>query len=119
MRCGTGQSVRDQTGQASVELVGVLPAVLLAGLVAWQLALVGHTAWLVAGAARSAARAEAVGRDADAAARSALPATLERGLRVERDGHGGVRVRARVPLVLTDVRGPVALTARARLGAPP
>jgi hypothetical protein len=119
MRHGLRAGLPDQAGQASVELVAVLPAVVVAGLVAWQLALAGHAAWMAAGAARSAARAEAVGRDGDRAARSALPAALERGLRVDRDGRGGVRVRVRVPLVLHGPRRPVAVSARARLGPPP
>jgi hypothetical protein len=35
-----------EAGQASVELVAVLPLVMLAGLVAWQLLLAGHSLWL-------------------------------------------------------------------------
>ena len=54
----------DERGQAAVEFVAVVPFVLLAALVAWQLALVGHVAWAAAGAARSGARAAVVGRDA-------------------------------------------------------
>src|SRR4051794_29464267 len=90
---------RDQRGQASVELLGTVPAVLLAALVAWQLVLAGHTLWLSAQAARVAARAEAVGRSPAAAARSALPRSLE-GLDVSRRRSGGVTVHVRVPLVL-------------------
>ena len=108
--------LRSQSGQASVELVGALPFVLLAGLVAWQIALAGHTAWLCAQAARAAARAEVVGRDAETAARSALPRSLERDLRVEAPGDGSVRVRLRMPLVVRGWRGPVTLGASARLG---
>ena len=47
-----------------MELVAALPLVLLAALVAWQLALAGHAMWLCAHAARVAARADAVGRSA-------------------------------------------------------
>src|SRR5438270_9963368 len=86
-----------QLGQASVELLGVVPAVLLIALLGWQLAVAGWSAWLCAGAARAAARAVAVGRDGRAAARSALPAALHRGLRVDRPGGGAVRVRLRMP----------------------
>ena len=59
-----------QRGQAAVELVAVLPlvAALLAAL--WQLALIGDASWSAAGAARAAARAEAVGLDPRAAARA-------------------------------------------------
>jgi hypothetical protein len=108
--------LREQTGQAAIELVAAVPFVVLAGLVAWQLALAGHAAWLTANAARVAARAEAVGRDPAVAARSALPRALERGLRVRRRRSGGVEVTARVPLVLAR-RGPaVSVSASASLG---
>ena len=36
--------LRDERGQAAVEFVAVLPFVFVAGLVAWQLVLVGHVA---------------------------------------------------------------------------
>lgn len=86
-------------GQATVELLGTLPALLLVLLVVWQLALAGHAAWLAAQAARVAARAELVGEDGAAAARSALPAGLERGLEVSRTRTGAMHVRVPVPLV--------------------
>jgi hypothetical protein len=110
--------VRCERAQASVELVAAVPAILLTGLVAWQLALVGHTAWLCANAARVAARAAAVGRDPGRAARSALPAQLERGLQVDRRREGGVRVRVRVPLLARRWQAPVHRGARASLGGP-
>ena len=50
---------RDETGQAGVELVGVLPVVALLCALVWQLALAGHAAWAVSSAARAAARASA------------------------------------------------------------
>ncbi|HEX8647462.1 MAG TPA: TadE/TadG family type IV pilus assembly protein [Thermoleophilaceae bacterium] len=105
---------RGHGGQASVETVAALPLVLLVGAIVWQLALAGHTAWLCAHAARAAARAEAVGGDGEQAARSALPGSLERGLRVETGG-GGVRVHVRVPLIARRWRGPVAISASAAL----
>jgi hypothetical protein len=111
-------SLRSQSGQASVELVAALPLVLVTGLVAWQLAITGHTAWLCANAARVAARAEAVGRDPRKAARSALPRGLERGLEVDRRRAGGVRVRVRVPLLVRRWRAPVRVGASASLGGP-
>lgn len=107
---------RSERGQASVELVAVVPFVVLVGAVCWQLALAGHAAWMCAHAARAGARAEAVGRDPRAAALSALPAGLERGLRVERRGRGRVRVRLRLPLLVHGWRGPLAISATASLG---
>ena len=107
---------RGERGQASIELVAVVPAVLLVGAIAWQLALAGHTAWLTANAARAAARADAVRRDPDAAARSSLPRSLERGLEVDRLGGGGVRVSVQIPLVASGGRTPVRVAAVSSLG---
>ena len=95
----------------------MLPLVLLAALVAWQLVLTGHTLWLCAGAARSAARADIVGSGAAAAARSALPRSLERGLSVERVDGGRVRVEVRVPLLLPSWGSQVRVAAVSSLGA--
>ena len=111
--------LRDHDGQATVELLATVPAMLAAGLVVWQLVLVGHAAWLSAHAARAAARADLVGEDPAAAARSALPRHLERGLEVRRDRGGASRVGVRVPLVHRPWRGGVKVTARASLEATP
>jgi pilus assembly protein CpaE len=108
-----------QAGQASVELVAMLPVVLLVGALAWQLALAGHTAWLTAHAARSAARADAVGRGPVGAARSALPRSLEDELEVERLARGGVRVSVQVPLLLRRWDAPLRVGAVASLGRRP
>lgn len=89
---------------------------LLVAALVWQLALAGQAAWLCANAARAAARAEAVGRSGAAAARSALPGSLERGLRVESTRGGAVRVRLRVPLLVRAWHSPVSVAATARLG---
>jgi hypothetical protein len=105
-----------QSGQASVELVAMVPFVLLIGAVVWQLTLAGHTAWLTANAARAAARADTVGRDVSAAARSALPGSMEDGLEVKRLDQGGVRVSVRVPLLLRRWQAPVRVAATSSLG---
>jgi hypothetical protein len=108
-----------QAGQASVELVAMLPVVLLVGAVAWQLALAGHTAWLTAHAARAAARADAVGKGPAEAARSALPRSLEDDLAAEPLEHGGVRVSVKVPLLMRRWDAPVRVEASAALGRGP
>jgi hypothetical protein len=105
-----------QDGQASVELVAVLPFLLLTGLIAWQLLLAGHSLWLCAAAARTAARAEAVGEKTERAARSALPEALERHLKVGAGPGGGVRVSVRVPLILQRWSTPVRVSATSSLG---
>ena len=108
--------LQDEGGQAAVEFVAVLPFVLLAALVAWQLVLVGHVAWRTAAAARSGARAALVGRDAARAARSALPASLRSGTRVVRAGGGVVLVSVPIPLVVYRWTMPLRVSAAASLG---
>ena len=111
LRRPTGPS---QRGQASVELVAALPVVLLLAGVAWQFALAGHAALMAAHAARAGARADLVGERAGDAARSVLPARMEKGLRVERKA-GAVQVRVRVPALLPGWRLPVSVGASASL----
>jgi len=100
-----------------VELVAAVPVVLLVGLTLWQAVLAGHALWMCANAARVAARADVVDRDPKKAALSALPRTLERGLRVQRRGTR-IRVAVRVPLVVHSSRSPVTVAASASLGGP-
>ena len=99
---------RGEDGQATVELVAVLPVVGLVALLAWQAVVAGQTWWLASTAAREAARAVALGGDPVAAARRVYP-----GARVVRVGAGGVRVRAAVPPVFAGLRfGSVTVRAR-------
>jgi hypothetical protein len=95
MPAGAGED-----GQASVELAALLPLVVLVGALLWQAVVAGQALWLSGAAARAAARAAAVGGDAEAAARGALPPRLEDGLRIRSAGDG-IRVAVRVPSVLT------------------
>lgn len=94
------RSLRSTSGQASVELVALLPVVLLIVAFAWQAVLAGQAVWNARVAARAAARAHSFGADAADAARAHLPARLERGLRVTTHAEGDVRVSIRVPSVL-------------------
>jgi hypothetical protein len=107
--------IRSEGGQASVELVAVVPFVLLCAAIAWQLALAGQAAWLCANAARVAARAEAVGEDGAAAAKSALPEPYRRGLEVIRRASGAMRVRVHIPLLLNRWATPLTVSASAGL----
>lgn len=93
-------SLRSDDGQATVELVALLPLIGLLIAVLWQFALAGSAIWLAGGAVRAAARAEAVGGDPLRAARGVLPGRLEQGLRVSRERDGAVALQLRIPLVL-------------------
>jgi pilus assembly protein CpaE len=110
---------RSESGQASVEAVAVVPAVLLCALIGWQLVLVGQTLWLCAAAARTAARADLVGLSPRRAARSAVPRPLERGMSVERADGGALRVELRLPILLRAWQSPVRVAAVASLGGEP
>jgi hypothetical protein len=91
--------MRREEGTASVELIAVVPFLLLAVLVAAQLALAGQALWSAGVAARAGARAALVGGDATAAARAALPPSLRSGAEVgEKDG---VSVEVTVPRLLS------------------
>ena len=88
---------RAEDGQASIELVALLPLLALLIVALWQAALAGGTVWLAGSAARAAARAAALGADPVLAARHALPGTFARGVEVTRAADGSVRVRVQVP----------------------
>jgi hypothetical protein len=107
------RNARGQAGQASVELVALLPALALVALLAWQAVVAGQAWWMAGAAAREAARARAVGVDAERAARAVLPGSLRPGLRVGDDGDG-VRVRLAVPVVVGR-RSLGTVSARARM----
>jgi hypothetical protein len=96
-------------------MVAVLPLVVLVAAIVWQLALAGQALWLSAHAARAAARAEAVEADPEAAARSVVPRSLERDLRVTRTSGHAVRVELRIPMIARRWRSPVTVSASAAL----
>jgi hypothetical protein len=95
----TQRAGRGEDGQATVELVAVLPVLGLVALLAWQAVVAGQTWWLAGVAAREGARAAALGGDPAPAARRVLPEA-----RVARAGADGVRVRVAVPAVLAGLR---------------
>ena len=102
----------DSRGQASVELVAALPALLLAAAVALQLLVAGYALTLADGAAEAGALALASGGSAAAAARAALPGWARGDVRVEVEG-GTVIVRLRPPSPLSAVARTLAVTSSA------
>lgn len=77
---------RGERGQASVELLGGLPAVLILGLVIFQLLAVGYAAVLAGNAAEAGALAIAGGADARRAAREAVPGWSAASMKVDVEG---------------------------------
>ena len=108
-----------ESGQTVVELVALLPALVLIGLVGWQMALAGY-AWIVAdGAARAGARAAEVGAPPERAALAVLPAGYGPSAHATRDDSAHLlRVRVRVPGVLPLVPSLGSAGAQAPLGDP-
>lgn len=85
-----------ERGQASVELVAAVPALLLAGLVALQLLAVGYSLTLADAAAEAGALAVAVGRDPEPAVDDALPGWAADRVAVDSEG-ARVTVELRPP----------------------
>ena len=83
-------------GQASVELMGGLPALLILGLVIFQLLAMGYAAVLAGNAAEAGALAIAGGADAREAARAAVPGWSAARMRVHVE-HDSVEVELRPP----------------------
>lgn len=88
--------LRSQAGQAAVELVAALPALLMAGLLGLQLLVAGYAMTLADGAAEAGALALAAGRAPRSAARTALPGWADHDVDVSVRG-GRVTVRLRPP----------------------
>ena len=86
-------------GQASIEVLAGIPALLLAGLIALQLLAAGYSLTLADGAAEAGAMALAAGRPAAPAVREALPGWARQRVGIETDaGHLTVRLRPPSPL---------------------
>ncbi len=99
----------DSRGQASVELIAGLPALLLAALVSLQLLIAGYALTLADGAAEAGALALASGGSATQAARDALPGWAEDEVAVSVRG-GTVSVRVQPPSLLGVVSERLAVT---------
>lgn len=101
-----------EDGQASVELVAALPALLLAALIGLQLLTVGYALTLADGAAEAGALALASGGSAKDAARAALPGWAEDDVEVVVAG-GRVTVRLASPSPLPAVADRLSVTSSA------
>lgn len=101
-----------ERGQAAVELVAALPALLLAALVALQLLVAGYALTLADGAAEAGALALAAGDSAPKAARAALPGWAADRIEVTVRG-GRVTVRLRPPSPLAALAERLAVTSAA------
>ena len=92
--------MRDQRGQAAVELLGALPVLLALGLALAQLLAVGYSSVLAGSAAEAGALALAARADPEASVRNALPGWSRAGASVDVDD-GRVTVRVRPPSLVS------------------
>jgi hypothetical protein len=104
-------------GQASVELLGAVPAVLIVGLVVLQLLAVGYASVQAGTAAEAGALALAAGSDPRAGVRESLPGLVRAGATVTVAG-GTVRVRLRPPSPVRAVARKLEVDARASVETP-
>jgi hypothetical protein len=106
-----------ERGQASVELIAGLPALLLLAMVLMQLLAVGYTAVLAGDAAEAGALAMARGSAPDSAARLAIPGWARGGMQVRR-ALGAVHVQMRPPRLVPFVGNALPINASAAVAAP-
>lgn len=101
-----------QRAQATVELIGALPVLVVVGLVLLQALAVGYAVVLAGTAAEAGALATAAGADARAGARESLPGWSRAHARVTESG-GTVRVHLQPPSPLRIVARALAVDADA------
>jgi hypothetical protein len=106
-----------ERGQAAVELVAGLPALLLVGVVVMQLLAVGYTAVLAGDAAEAGALAMARGGAPESAARAGVPGWARSGMQVRR-AVGAVHVQMRPPRLVPWAGGLLRVQASAAVAAP-
>jgi hypothetical protein len=115
VRPAGGLSRGGESGQSTVELVGLLPVVVGAGLAMLQLLAAGAAAEYAGHAAEAGAVAIVQGRDPEQAARAALPSWSARRVDVTVRG-SRVQVRVEPPAPAARVRDLLAASAEADAG---
>lgn len=108
--------MRNERGQAAVELVVLLPLLVALLAATAQGVVAGHCWSMAASAARAAARADLAGRDPLAAARRALPGHVREVVRV-RVASREVVVRLPIPALVGPRRLGTANASVGRTGA--
>jgi hypothetical protein len=104
-------------GEATVETVALVPAMVVIGLGVFQLLAVGYASVLAGNAAEAGALALAAGRDARGGVKDALPGWSEARARVDVDG-GRVEVHLRPPSPLAALAETLEVSADASVEEP-
>jgi pilus assembly protein CpaE len=106
-----------ESGQAAVELLGVLPLLIALALAVFQLLAVGYASVLAGSAAEAGALAMAAGGDPRAGVREALPGWSRARAEIHVSG-GEVGVRLRPPALLRTLGERLTVTGEAAVEAP-
>lgn len=96
-RRGGARRAAVETGQVAVETVVLVPFVILVLLLAWQVGLTALAFVWNGHAANAAARAQSIGEDPAAAARDAVPSSIQDQVHVSVLGDGSVKVTMDIP----------------------
>jgi hypothetical protein len=104
-------------GQATIEMIALVPALLAVGAALMQLLAVGYASVLAGGAAEAGALALAGGGDPRAAVREALPGWTEARARIGVEG-GRVEIRLRPPSPLHALAEQLEVSAAAQVEEP-
>jgi pilus assembly protein CpaE len=107
----------EESGQASVEFLGLLPLFVALALAVFQLLAVGYSSVLAGNAAEAGALALAAGGDARAGVREALPGWSRARADVRVSG-GKVDVRLRPPTLLRALEERLTVRSMAAVEAP-
>lgn len=98
-----GFSVQDEQGAEVLEFVGMMPWILMVGLIVWQFMVFGHCMLVTAAAARDGARAAAAYGSAQSAVSTSIGDFYEYEVQAGSCGWIGtpvqVTVKAKVPII--------------------
>lgn len=117
MKISVGHAHAGQRGQAAIEVIGLLPAMITVGFVLLQLMAVGYASVLVGGAAEAGALALAAGADPRAGVKEALPGWSQSRARIAVSG-GEVEVHLRPPSLLHALADRLEVSAEAEVEQP-
>ncbi|MFC6708030.1 AAA family ATPase [Flexivirga alba] len=102
-----GKVAGSESGQISIETVGLLPAILLICVFLWQIGLVGMSSIYASHAADAAARQASLGKAPGPSAYEKVPSYFRHGMSVDPSstapGDGVVTVHVKVPLFVPGV----------------
>jgi hypothetical protein len=110
--------LRDESGQASAELMGMIWWLVLVTVIVWQICLAGWTYTEASNAARTGSRVEGRGGDGEKAAKNALSKPLQKTIeKIDVNGEKAV-VKVRMPLLIPGLLNSKQLTATGKAELP-